>query len=164
MDKLNAGTIARLGNDALMASPYPDPRFPPSPYYRFLKLLAQEMEARLSVELGVCGDGGSLHLAMASKTVVGVDIAWDYEENITYVIKNYPNFHFFQGDSVELAPSIFERYGEIDILFIDTTHTYQQTMVEYQAYKPFMSANSVICLDDLFRPGMIVTGKQWKLG
>ncbi len=152
--RLNAGTIARLGNEALMASPYPDPRFPPSPYYRFLKLLAQEMKARLSVELGVSGGGGSLHLAMGSEIAVGVDYAWDHEENINYITDHYSNFTFLQGDSVAVAPDIFERYGLIDILFIDTTHTLAQTMIEYQAYKPFMSLNSVICLDDLFRPGM----------
>ncbi len=152
--KLDAGTIARLGTEALIASPYPDPRFPPSPYYRFLKLLAQEMKAGLSVELGVCGGGGSLHLAMGSKKAIGVDFAWDHEENITYIIRNYSNFVFVQGDSTERAPMIFERYGLIDILFIDTTHTLAQTTMEYKAYKPFMSPGGVICLDDLFRPGM----------
>lgn len=152
--RLDAGTIARLGNDALMASPYSDPRFPPSPYYRFLKLLALEMKARLSVELGVSGGGGSLHLAMGSEIAVGVDYAWDHEENITYIVKNYDNFTFLQGDSIDLAPFIFKQYGLIDILFIDTTHTYEQTTEEYKEYKPFMSLNSVICLDDLFRPGM----------
>lgn len=150
----DAGTIARLGNEALMASPYPDPRFPPSPYYRFLKLLALEMEARLSVELGVSGGGGSLHLAMGSKIAVGVDYAWDHEENINHIMNNYPDFNFMRGDSINLAPFIFEQFGLIDILFIDTTHTLAQTTMEYQAYKPFMSPNSVICLDDLFRPGM----------
>ncbi len=154
MNKLDAGTIARLGNEALIASPYPDPRFPPSPYYRFLKLLAQEMKAKLSVELGVCGGGGSLHLAMGSEKVIGVDFAWDHEKNIKYIEDNYPNFIFMLRDSINVAPVIFECYGLIDILFIDTTHTYQQTMAEYQAYKPFMSTNGVICLDDLFRPGM----------
>ncbi len=154
MPKLDAGTIARLGNEALIASPYPDPRFPPSPYYRFLKLLAQEMKAGLSVELGVSGGGGSLHLAMGSEVAVGVDFAWDHGENIYYIYDRYRNFTFLQKDSVTVAPEIFERYGSIDILFIDTTHTYEQTMAEYQAYKPFMSPNGVICLDDLFRPGM----------
>ncbi len=152
--KLDAGTIARLGSEALIASPYPDPRFPPSPYYRFLKLLAQEMKAKLSVELGVSGGGGSLHLAMGSEVTVGVDYAWDHEENITHIIRNYSNFVFVQGDSINLAPAIFEQYGLIDILFIDTTHTLAQTAMEYEAYKPFMSPNSVVCLDDLFRPGM----------
>lgn len=152
--KLDAGTIARLGNEALMASPYPDPRFPPSPYYRFLKLLALEMKAKLSVELGVSGGGGSLYLAMGSKIAIGVDYAWDHDENINHITEHYSNFLFLQEDSVAAAPGIFERYGFIDILFIDTTHTLKQTMAEYKAYKPFMSPNSAICLDDLFRPGM----------
>ncbi len=152
--KFNAGTMTRLANEALTASPYPNPRFPPSPYYRFLKLLALEMKAGLSVELGVSGGGGSLYLAMGSKIAIGVDYAWDHEENINHITEHYSNFIFLQENSVTAAPGIFARYGSIDILFIDTTHTYEQTMAEYQAYKPFMSPNSVVCLDDLFRPGM----------
>jgi len=152
--KFDTNAISRLSNEALMASPYPDPRFPPSPYYRFLKLLALEMGARLSVELGVSGGGGSLHLAIGSKIAIGIDYTWDHEENIKYIEANYPNFIFVLRDSINIAPVIFEHYGFIDILFIDTTHTLAQTTMEYQAYKPFMSPNSVICLDDLFRPGM----------
>ena len=48
-----------LEQRALNTAPFPDPRFPPSPYYRFLRLLAAEMRPRLSVELGVCGGGAS---------------------------------------------------------------------------------------------------------
>ena len=105
-----------LANEAAkapqMVANYPDPSnskvtFPPSPYYRFLRLLALDLKSRLSVELGVCGGGGSLHLAMASTVVVGVDVAFDYEDNITWITKHYPNFKFIRADSVDIAPVIF---------------------------------------------------------
>lgn len=143
-----------------MVADYPDPdnnrvTFPPSPYYRFLKLLAEYMPARLSVELGVCGGGGSLHLAMASQITVGVDLTMaEYEDNIRWIKRHHPNFNFLQGDSVEAARMIYTRFGPIDILFIDTTHTYDQTMAEYNAYLPFLSHRAVVCLDDLYREGM----------
>ncbi|MHA2220048.1 MAG: class I SAM-dependent methyltransferase [Candidatus Hodarchaeales archaeon] len=142
-----------------MVAHYPDPEnkkvtFPPSPYYRFLALLAKEMNSRLSVELGLCGGGGSLHLAMESQQVIGVDVVLEYEANIRWIRRNYPNFKFFHGDSVQAAPWIHGNFGDIDILFIDTTHTYEQTMAEYFAYSPYLSDQVVICLDDLFRPGM----------
>jgi predicted O-methyltransferase YrrM len=160
---MNKETLARLANQAAlmpqMVADYPDPvnkniTFPPSPYYRFLRLLSESMQSRLSVELGVCGGGGSLHLATGSKQAIGVDYAWDHQDNINWIKKNYSNFTFLLGDSVAYAQYIYDKFGLIDLLFIDTTHTYEQTMAEYNAYKPFLSQHAVICLDDLFRQGM----------
>jgi predicted O-methyltransferase YrrM len=162
---MNRETLTRLAKQAdlmgRLLDNYPDPAdpevtFPPSPYYRFFYLLAKETQPKLSVELGVCGGGGSLHLAMADAgRVVGVDLTYaEYYSNMRWLGKNYWNLQLLEGDSVELAPLIFADYGKIDFLFIDTTHTYERTMAEYKAYQPFLSAHAIICLDDLFRPGM----------
>lgn len=160
---MNRETVTRIAKQAYLLPPmianYPDPEndkvtFPPSPYYRFLKLTAEEINSRLSVELGLCGGGGSLHMAMASQQVVGVDFALDYEDNIRWIRRNYLNFKFLYSDSVQAAPIIVNNFGEIDLLFIDTTHTYEQTMSEYFAYERYLSDRAVICLDDLYRPGM----------
>ena len=59
-----------------------------------------------------------------------------------------------QGDSVGCAELINKKLGEIDILFIDSIHTYEQTMKEFNAYRPYLSSRAIVCLDDLFRPGM----------
>ncbi len=166
---MNKETLDRIAKYALfsdlMVAHYPDPdnekvTFPPSPYYRFLKLIAEEIQSSLSVELGLCGGGGSLHMAMGSATAIGVDVVLDYEDNIRWIKRNYPNFRFFHGDSVEAAYDIFRAFGKIDLLFIDTTHTYEQTMAEYNAYsrplpdKSYLSDKAIVCLDDLHRPGM----------
>jgi predicted O-methyltransferase YrrM len=160
---MNEQTLTRIAKQAALAPPmvahYPEPgnekiTFPPSPYYRFLKLIAEETGSRLSVELGLCGGGGSLHLAMSSQQVVGVDVTLEYPDNIRWLRRNYDNFRFLNTDSVLAAPVIHGAYGDIDILFIDTTHTYDQTMAEYYAYKPYLSEWAIVCLDDLFRPGM----------
>ncbi len=164
----NEKTLTYIANQAILSYPlvehYPDPNnrmvtFPPSLYYRFLKSLAENMKSNLSVELGVCGGGGSLHLAMSSKMTVGVDAVWDHEDNLNWIIKTYlGSYIFLQGDSVQLAQTIYERFGKIDLLFIDTTHTYEQTLAEFNAYSPYLSDKAVVCLDDLFRPGM---DKAW---
>jgi predicted O-methyltransferase YrrM len=163
---MNREILTRIANRALnsgqMIANYPDPdnskvTFPPSPYYRFLRLLADEMNSKLSVELGVCGGGGSLHLAMGSQIAVGIDVTYDeYMDNVKWLSKNYDNLYLFTDDSVEFAPYIYERFGkvQIDILFIDTTHTYARTLDEYNAYLPYLSNRAVVILDDLFRPGM----------
>jgi len=155
---LNKSTIQQWTIQAMAMRSYPDKRFPPSRYYRFLRIAAQNMQPKLSVELGVCGGGGSLHLAMgwAGGRVVGVDIEIEkqYEERIAYIEDKHLNFTLRIGDSVQSAKYITDHYGNVDILFIDTTHTYEQTMAEYNAWLPYMSDNSIICFDDLLRPGM----------
>lgn len=153
---MNEPTLRQWQAQALTLKPYPNPIFPPSPYYRFLRVLAQNIQPKLSVELGVCGGGGSLHLAMGwyKGTVVGIDVVEDHMSNTDYIKNKYPNFKLWIGDSVELAQSVRLQYGQVDILFIDTLHTYDQTMKEYNAWLPYMADNYVICFDDLFRPGM----------
>jgi hypothetical protein len=101
---------------------------------------------------------------MGSVQAVGVDITYaEYLDNVEWLALHYPNLQLYEDDSIRMAPVIYNRHGSIDILFIDTTHTYEQTMAEYYAYtipypdRPeisFLSDRAIICLDDLFRPGM----------
>jgi predicted O-methyltransferase YrrM len=156
---VNANWFAQLATQALAAPVWPDPRFPPSAYYRFLRLLAQNVQPSLSVELGLCGGGGSFHLCEGwpSGTVVGVEHSKgdDFQrENWKVIQERHPNFHLWHGDSVDDAPGIFGNHGRCDILFVDTDHTHDQTMREWNAWLPFMAERAVICLDDLLRPGM----------
>jgi len=156
---MNEGQFRALAQQAMSMRPYPDPRFPPSRYYRFLRVLAQNMQPSLSVELGLCGGGGSFHLAMgwSGGTVIGVEShAGDtqQQENWRFIKRLRPNFVLWPGDSVESAPEIAKRWGMVDILFIDTVHTYKQTVAEWEAWEPFLSERAVVCFDDLLRPGM----------
>ena len=148
--------IKNLVFAALAEAPYPDPRFPPSPYYRFLRQLAATMQPRLSVELGVCGGGGSFHLLLGwpLSPVVGIDKDVEYPLNMTFIRERYPNFDLRRGDSVELAPEIYGEYGQVDILFIDTIHTYERTLAEFNAWQPYLSRRAIVCLDDLNRVEM----------
>ena len=156
---IDTGRLNELANQAegrLKSNPYPDPRFPPSHYYYFLELLAEEMNPELSVELGVCGGGGSLHLARGwgAGKVLGVDYSWDCPENIIHVKDNFPNFEFLLSDSLRAVNYIKDIYGLIDILFIDSVHTYEHTLNELKAYLPIMNEGGVICFDDLHRETM----------
>ena len=156
--------LDRLANEArlqgryltMLTADYKLP-YPPSPYYRFLRLLTEHFKPSLSVELGVSGGGGSLHLAIGHPEgkVVGVDIIRDHEKRIKFIEDNYPNFEFMLFDSTKAATKIFKKYGEVGILFIDTDHTYKNTMKEYTAWKPYLSDNAIILLDDLKRDGMV---------
>lgn len=146
------GILDRLAEEAKTADVYYNTAFPPSMYYRFLKLLVEEFKPRLSVELGVSGGGGSLHLAIPNiGKVVGIDFQRDHEERTKYIEDNYHNFEFMLHDSTSAAPKVFKKHGEIDILFIDTDHTYDRTMQEFNAWKPYLSNRAIVIFDDLLR-------------
>lgn len=153
---MNKQLLTQWWQQALAAEPYLDPRFPPSPYYRFLKILANNMQPQLSVELGVCGGGGSFHLAIGypQGKVVGVDTTYDYPDNMEFITKMCENFRFYQGGSIESAGGIYQEYGEVDILFLDSVHTFDHTTAELKAYRPYLSDKAVVLFDDLFRPDM----------
>lgn len=153
---MNTKLIMELGDRAKHEPVYPDPRFPSSLYYRFLKLLANAKRPKVSVELGVAGGGGSLYLAHGwpEGLVVGVDCKLEYPDNIQWMLDNIPNFQFWHMDSV-VSSDVFTMDGRtVDILFIDTTHTYDQTTREFEAYQPRMADGAVVVLDDLLREGM----------
>lgn len=156
VNMMNEQTLVGLANQAIAQSSYPDPRFPPSPYYRFLEVLARHVQPRLSVELGVCGGGGSLHLALGwpAGLVVGIDVTNDYPDNIKFIEFQFPCFTFLIGDSVEMAQKVYHDFGRTDILFIDTTHVNEQTRREFNAWEPYLARNAIVCFDDLRRPGM----------
>lgn len=130
--------------------------YPPSPYYHFFRLLASEFKPAVSVVLGVCGGGDCYHLCQGNPNgvVVGVDIVRDHEEQIANIEKQFPHFLFHKGDSVASAKILFDCFGPIDFLFIDTSHTKEQTLAEFAAYRPYLSPGAIVCFDDLFRPGM----------
>lgn len=148
--------LVRVANEAIEMPIYDNPAFPPSPYYRFFRAMATTWRPSLMVELGVCGGGASLHMALGNPEgkVVGIDNRIDYPGNIDFINSTCPNFELVLGDSVESAPSVVEKYGVVDLLFIDTVHTYERTMAEWRAWEPLMAPEAVICMDDLLRPGM----------
>ncbi len=129
-----------------------DPRFPPSGYYKVFYLIMRELKPDVAVELGTCGGGASLHMALGNPNteVFTFDIA--REPSVVVAEEMASNFHFYREDSV-LASERFWN-PEVEFLFIDTTHTYEQTMREYEAWLPKMDKKGIIAMDDVGREGM----------
>lgn len=151
-------TLDKLAKIAIRKKPFTaDDRFPPSVYYRFLYELAQYKQAKLSVVLGVCGGGCCYNLAKAnSGTVVGIDAVNNYPDNIEFIKKEQSNFVFVLGDSIEIADSInMLNTTKVDVLFIDTVHECSRTLAEFKAWFPYLNSDAVVCLDDLYRTGMM---------
>ena len=150
------GMLQSLAIQAYTAPIYPDPRFPPSLYYRFLGLLSNAMAPATCVELGVCGGGGSLYMAWANSgnVVVGVDVSNEYPDQITHVRSTCPNFQFWQRDSIDAVLTALKADIRVDLLFIDTVHTEERTVAEFDAWRPLLTPRAVVVLDDLHRIGM----------
>lgn len=148
--------LRELEAQAHREPPYPSSLFPPSVYYRFFRLLAARTKPRLSIVLGVCGGGDALHLALgwSQGKVIGIDHAWDHPDQIGYIRAVCLNYEHMIADSILSASQVGERHGKVDILFIDTIHTLDRTLDEFFAWQPYLAAGAVVCLDDLFRPGM----------
>ena len=117
-----------------------------SPYYHFMHLVAKEMAPCVAVELGVEKGRGIASVAGASwrNTVVGVD-TWSTPQ-IDAARDAFPNFTFIHAASLPVPDGV---PGKIDILHIDTEHSYSMVRGEFEAYKSRLSDGAVVLFDDL---------------
>lgn len=142
--------LINLKTPAAKMANHPDPRWPPSIYYRYLALLMQKLNGKVAVELGTCGGGAALNLALnnPSATILSVDI--EKLPQVAGVEELCPNFKFFLLDSVEAANILGPKYGPVDLLFIDTTaHDPER---EFNVWLPYMKKGGVVCFDDVYYP------------
>ena len=151
---MNLSRLLQLVEMVDVIPTYPDPRYPPSDYYKFLYVLVSHMRPSYSVELGVCGGGASLHMSLGypDGKVIGVDKDNDYPDQISHIAHLCPGFEFWQRDSIEAAECFTTPI--VSVLFIDTVHTYERTMAEFKAWRPHLRPGAVVCLDDLYCEGM----------
>ena len=122
-----------------------------SPYYYLFYLLTWTNCGGVAVELGVEKGRGVACLAAGSRhsRVFGFDT--QYHEELSELQQQYPNFTFVQQPSLIPDPDKFEfsRWKRINILHIDTEHSYAMAREEFRGYEPYLRDGSVVCFDDL---------------
>jgi len=122
------------------------------PYYTFLHKLVKRANSKLVVELGT--DKGTSAVFMATATdaiVISIDIDSESLNNLSVVVKDHGlnNLITYLGSSTDQSTiDMIKEYGTIDLLFIDTLHTFEQASKEYNLYKPLLSLNALVCHDD----------------
>jgi cephalosporin hydroxylase len=95
----------------------------------FLQRVCLDTEAKLIVEFGV-RDGGSTKAFLKVAEILGARvISIDIEDCSN--VSNSPHWEFKQMDDL-----FFEINEPIDVLLIDTSHTYQQTIKELRKFAP----------------------------
>jgi predicted O-methyltransferase YrrM len=142
------------------------------PYYRFFYHLSKMLQPALVVELGGWQGTAAAHFAAGHSLgiVVTIDHHTDEGDQFNQIkmldaCNMFSNINYIRGwTNQELTASeigrhslgdaqnafpIVREYGKIDILFIDSWHTYDNAMLDWEAYKPLLASPSLVICDDI---------------
>lgn len=114
--------------------------------------VADAAAPRVIVELGVRQGESTFALERAARHNNAYLVSVDVEDCMES--SGYERWIFIQSDDVEFAKSYpdwaFERglQPTLDVLFIDTSHLYEHTKAEIQAWFPLLSERGVVLLHD----------------
>lgn len=155
---MNKETILKIAENALLLD-VPSwlqvsrtPSDAVTPYYRFLYILAREMPAFLSVELGSREGLGAMCLAEGNPD--GLVISLDIAEQISDACRRQ-NVRFLKQDSRQIPWEQPELKQLIDVLFIDTEHD-GRAADEYDTWKGLLRDGAVVLFDDIsLNPDMV---------
>jgi cephalosporin hydroxylase len=128
----------------------------PSDISDFLGTIFSEVVAvkpRLIVELGVRGGQSRTVLERVAKIsdsfLVSVDL-----DDCSGVCAKSPRWHFVQSDDIQFA-SIFKDWcsqrgfdPSVDVMFIDSSHVYEHTVEEINAWFPLLSSDCKVLFHD----------------
>jgi len=122
----------------------------------FLGELAFRLRAQTVVELGCYVGWTSAHLALGLQAAGNGGCLWCVDYDARFLAAARDNLarrgftrdvFYHQGMSLDQA-TLAALPGNIDLLFIDTSHEYEPTMQELAAYVPRLSPRGMIALHD----------------
>lgn len=115
------------------------------PYYEFMFLAAFSALEGIAVELGVEQGRASGCMALAGRTVIGMDN--NKRPQIDELQQRFQNFIFLGQPSLPVPELV--RNQKISLLHIDTEHSYAMAKAEFEAYQPYLAKPAVVIFDDL---------------
>ena len=107
------------------------------------------------VELGTCTGGSTSYLGAGcpETRVISVDIVQHPE--VAKRLTVFPNVELWTYDTNDPAfREAVEKESPIDLLFIDTEHTYAQVRAEFETLSSLVRSEGNILLDDIKMNGM----------
>ena len=120
-----------------------------------------QQKARLVVELGA-GQSTYAFTAGVNATEgqfysidIGKGATTRFFQQGEGLLDKEPRFHFIEGDDMEVVKTWKD---EIDILFIDTSHTLEQTRKELKAWPKFVKKGGQIIMHDTATEDVISRG------
>jgi len=130
-----------------------------SGYYWYLNGLVRVLQPRTVVELGRCLGTSALFMLAAlpeSSRLITVDIE-ERACELSHCLDD-PRLTVLVGNDLDLSIYDGLEMGPIDLLFVDTGHTYEQATKEWELYRPLLSANALVAFDDIQMNDM---GRFW---
>lgn len=110
------------------------------------------MRPRLIAELGVRKGQSTFVFERVARLCDAALVSVDIEDCMQ--ASSYPHWHFVQSDDVAFArrfPAWCAEHGlpaQIDVLFIDTSHVYEHTVQEIDAWFPLLSNHALVFFHD----------------
>jgi hypothetical protein len=119
--------------------------------YRFLSESVKKYKPKLILELGTRhGLSAIAFLNNIRKNGKIISVDWLKQKNFVdkTILKKFPNLLFINGNCLNL--SIFKEIPiNIDLLYLDTEHTFDQVNKEFEIYKYLLSDKALVIVDDL---------------
>lgn len=124
------------------------------PYYRYLYVLAHNFAPISVVEIGTYVGTSAAHLAHGygrGNLVTTIDVNPDAGAHADAL--GYANIFAVTGDSTLVGVRLVAdctrgRFGQVDMLFIDGNHTFNQAWGEYVMYRELVRDGGLILVDD----------------
>ena len=149
------------------------------PYYRFFYHLSKMLKPSFVLELGGFQGTCAAHFATA-QSASGITVTIDHhtdngdifnQDCMFEVCDIYTNVYYLQGWTNEILansqygkhdlgnapnvhPLVVEIGRKIDILFIDSWHTYEYAKLDFDTYLPLMNHPGLIICDDILEGNM----------
>jgi hypothetical protein len=117
-----------------------------APYYTLMYLLAKHIDSGLYVELGVEKGRGSGCLAAGGPNAHVIGMDHTRRDEVGPLLAEFPNFTFLERPSLPALETIDE---PVNILHIDTEHSYSMAREEFNAYQMHLGPGAVVLFDDL---------------
>jgi len=114
-----------------------------------LHMLSVELNLKNILELGTRTGESTIALLFATKELDGKMTSVDIEpcneaKDKVRKLGLEPYWNFIQADDLKLNWE-----GQIDHLFIDTSHTYEHTIAELKKFEPYVRKGGLITLHDI---------------
>ncbi len=136
----------------------------PEKFGKLFFRIIEETQAQNIVELGTSLGLSTSYLASANKnanvqTLEGCPETAKMAQKV-FNSQQLHNIKITVGNFDDTFPSVLEKIGRIDFLFIDGNHQYEPTLRYFQQSLPYIHENTIIIFDDIhWSDGM---EKAWK--
>lgn len=124
-------------------------------YYRLLFEYVRVTNAKTAMETGTFRGASALHLASGAPEIRVLTVDCDPEAKKRVDALKRPNIDAVVSRSVDIVEYVREKYAPLDVLFLDSDHTYETVSEEWKTYRPLLKVGGAAFFDDIhMNPGM----------